>query len=109
MKRWLLLILSIMLLVASLGLLFLLNTGIISFDRPYVYNFSGQLHSSVPALAFTNANLVPMEGETILTGQTLVVQDGLIADLGPSGQVAIPAGAEVIDAAGKYLLPGLVD
>src|SRR5262249_1839866 len=39
----------------------------------------------------------------------VVVQDGLIRAAGARGRVQIPAGAGVIDASGKTLIPGLVD
>ncbi|MEJ7647887.1 MAG: amidohydrolase [Nakamurella sp.] len=56
-------------------------------------------------LAFTGAHIVPIEGEPF--DGTLVVTDGRISALGPD--VDVPDGAEVIDAAGKWLLPGFVD
>jgi len=37
----------------------------------------------------------------------VVVEDGRIAALGPD--VAVPEGAEVVDAGGRWLLPGLID
>lgn len=39
----------------------------------------------------------------------VLVRDGRIEAVGPAGEVAIPAGAEVVDAAGQWLMPGLVD
>ncbi|MDQ3357325.1 MAG: amidohydrolase [Actinomycetota bacterium] len=56
-------------------------------------------------LAITNAHVVPVEGDSF-TG-TVLVQDGTITDLGVD--VAVPAGAEVVDADGQWVLPGLVD
>ena len=40
---------------------------------------------------------------------TVVVSGQRIAAIGPSGEVAIPGGARVMDASGKYLIPGLWD
>lgn len=40
---------------------------------------------------------------------TVVVVDGKLAAIGPSGTVAIPPGALAIDGRGKYVMPGLVD
>jgi hypothetical protein len=39
----------------------------------------------------------------------VIIQDGRITDVGPRAAVPIPAGAQVIDCTGKYLIPGLVD
>ncbi|GAB3187732.1 amidohydrolase [Nesterenkonia suensis] len=55
--------------------------------------------------AFVHAHIVPIAGAPF--DGTLVVTEGRIAALGP--QVEIPADHEVIDAAGRWVLPGLVD
>lgn len=56
---------------------------------------------------FTNANLVPMDRERVLTDQTVIVHDGIIAAVGRN--LPVPAGATVIDARGRWLSPGLAD
>jgi imidazolonepropionase-like amidohydrolase len=58
-------------------------------------------------LAFTNARVLDVEKGKWLAGQTVVVVGDKIAAVG--AKVAIPAGAEVVDLAGKALVPGLVD
>jgi imidazolonepropionase-like amidohydrolase len=60
------------------------------------------------AIAFRGAHIIPVAGAPIEDG-VIVVQNGLIAAVGPSGAVQIPAGAEVRDLAGKVIMPGLVD
>jgi len=40
---------------------------------------------------------------------TVVIRGAKIAAVGPNDQVQVPAGATVIDAAGKFVLPGIVD
>lgn len=59
--------------------------------------------------AFVNVNVVPMDAERVLNGQTVVVRDGRIVEIGAAEQVKIPDGATRIDGQGKYLMPGLVD
>jgi imidazolonepropionase-like amidohydrolase len=61
------------------------------------------------AVAFVDVNVAPMDREQILTGQTVVVKDGKIVELGAAEKVKAPAGALRIDGRGKYLMPGLVD
>ncbi|WP_040158960.1 amidohydrolase [Nigerium massiliense] len=56
-------------------------------------------------VAITNAHVHPVAGEPF--DGTLVLTDGRIAALG--ADVAVPDGHEVIDAGGRWLLPGLVD
>ncbi|WP_458115474.1 amidohydrolase [Arthrobacter sp. D2-10] len=55
--------------------------------------------------AFINAHVVPIEGEPF--DGTVVMEDGKISALG--ADVAAPEGADVVDAAGRWLLPGFVD
>ncbi|HEX8250223.1 MAG TPA: amidohydrolase family protein [Pyrinomonadaceae bacterium] len=57
--------------------------------------------------AFVGVNVIPMDKERVLQNQTVIVRDGVIAEIGKNAK--IPAGAQVIDGRGKYLIPGLVD
>lgn len=56
--------------------------------------------------AVVGARIVTVSGPTLERG-TVVVQDGVITDVGPDAQV--PAGIWVIDGAGKIVYPGFVD
>jgi imidazolonepropionase-like amidohydrolase len=40
---------------------------------------------------------------------SVVMRGGKIAAVGPDAQVSVPAGATVIDGAGKYVTPGIID
>jgi hypothetical protein len=44
-----------------------------------------------------------------LADAIVVVRDGRITDVGFRGAISIPKGARVIDCAGRFLIPGLVD
>jgi len=57
-------------------------------------------------LAITNAKIVPVAKPTIERG-TIVVRDGIIESVGAN--VSVPAGAQVIDAAGAEVYPGFID
>src|SRR5215469_15459763 len=61
-----------------------------------------------PVIAFTHAEIVDGTGARPKYDQTLVIQNGHIAALGSSRAVKPPAGATIIDAHGKTLLPGFV-
>ena len=56
-------------------------------------------------LAITNAHVVPVDGDPF--EGTVVVEDGVITTLG--ADVAVPDDAEVVDAGGQWVLPGLID
>jgi hypothetical protein len=60
-------------------------------------------------VAFVNVNAIPMNGERILEGQTVVVEGDRITAIGPANEVSIPKGAQLIEASGQYLIPGLAD
>jgi hypothetical protein len=59
--------------------------------------------------AFEHVNVVPMTANRVIFNQNVIVSDGRIMEVGPSGRVSIPADAAVIDGAGRYLMPGLAD
>ncbi|MDT4895527.1 MAG: hypothetical protein QOH25_604 [Acidobacteriota bacterium] len=60
-------------------------------------------------VAFINVNVIPMDKEQVLSGQTVVVRDGRIVEIGSSEKVKVPRGAKRINGQGKYLMPGLID
>lgn len=59
--------------------------------------------------AFVQVNVIPMDTETVLENQTVIVEGDRITAIGPADAVTVPAGAEVIDGNGAYLMPGLAD
>ena len=58
---------------------------------------------------FENVNVIPMDRERVLEGQTVVVRDGRITQIGPAAGTPAPAGATRVDGSGKYLMPGLTE
>ena len=60
------------------------------------------------AYAVANARIVASPGNTIDPG-TVVVRNGMIESVGKSGEVAVPADAEVIDGKGLVVYPGFLD
>ena len=57
---------------------------------------------------FRNVAVVTMDSETVLAARTVVVQGERIATIGDAS-ARIPDGARVIDASGRYLVPGLAE
>ena len=62
--------------------------------------------AAAQTLAITNARLVIGDGSATIEGGTVLVRDGRISAAG--AKVAIPRGAHIIDAQGKWVTPGLV-
>lgn len=57
-------------------------------------------------IAITNGKVYPVSGQPITNG-TVLIRDGVIAAVGAN--VAIPVGAQKIDATGKVVTPGLIN
>jgi predicted amidohydrolase YtcJ len=61
------------------------------------------------SLAITHVTVIDCTGAAAKPNSTVVVTGGLISGVGPSETVKISSGARVIDASGKFLIPGLWD
>jgi len=60
-------------------------------------------------IALVNSRIITMSGDQVIEHGTVIVQGNRIAAVGATSEVAVPAGAKVIDAAGKTVMPGLFD
>src|SRR5919107_252008 len=63
---------------------------------------------SAPSVALTDAKVIDGTGRPALLHQTVLLQNGRITQVGAVKKVKVPAGAQVINCAGKTLIPGLV-
>jgi hypothetical protein len=68
-----------------------------------------QKNSSSGVTALTHANIIDATGSPVLDNMTVVIKGNRIVTVDKSSKVSIPANASVIDASGKYLIPGLWD
>ena len=60
-------------------------------------------------LAFTHVTVIDMTGTQPISDMTVVVTGNRLTDVGQFGKVRIPKGAQIINATGKFLIPGLWD
>lgn len=60
-------------------------------------------------VAFTGARIVTMRGDEVIEDGTIVVEGNRITAIGPRASVRPPSGAQVVDVAGKTIIPGLFD
>src|SRR5690606_35767707 len=58
-------------------------------------------------VVFTGVSVIPMDRDTVLPDQTVIVENGRITSVG-AAQPA-PAGATTVDGRGKFLMPGLAE
>ena len=66
-------------------------------------------NQTTPPLVITNVSVVDPEADTLLSGQTVVIEQGRITTLAANDSLTIPEGAQQIDGSGKFLIPGLWD
>jgi hypothetical protein len=59
--------------------------------------------------AITGARLFDPQTHAVRTGTTILIDGNRIATVGADGSVEVPPGAEMIEAAGRMVLPGLWD
>ena len=60
-------------------------------------------------IVFSGVNVIPMDSERVLENQDVVVSDGKITAMGATSKVKFSKGALIVDAKGKYLIPGLAE
>jgi imidazolonepropionase-like amidohydrolase len=61
------------------------------------------------SIVIRGVTVVDVESGERRRDQAVVIQGGRIADVGPSATVPTPIGAQVVNGAGKFLIPGLWD
>jgi len=60
------------------------------------------------SIVLKGAKIITISGEPIKDA-VMIIQNGKIQSLGSLGEIEIPSDAEIIDASGKVIMPGLVD
>jgi imidazolonepropionase-like amidohydrolase len=60
-------------------------------------------------LALTHVSVFDGSGRALAPNQTIVVQDSLVTAVFPTGSRTLPAGLEVLNLTGRYVIPGLID
>ena len=82
--------------------------ALLSASRLAAQDTDSVISVHAPLIALTHAKLIDGTGTPPREDQTIIVRDGHIAAVGPSAEVAVPAGAQTLDLTGKSVLPGLV-
>src|SRR5262245_15199415 len=71
-----------------------------------VISVSTAAHAQTTALR--GARVIDGTGDAAIDNATIVIRDGRIVSIGPSVGAPVPGDAEVIDYAGKTIIPGLI-
>ena len=64
---------------------------------------------AAPPLVLQHVAVIVGDGSTTLGDATLLIRDGRIAQVDPSGTLKPPVGSQIVDASGKFAIPGLWD
>lgn len=71
--------------------------------------FSQEVIEKDREVVFKAVNVVPMDSEKVLENQVVVIKNGKIQSIGNGKRAKYRRNALVIDAQGKYLIPGLAE
>jgi cytosine/adenosine deaminase-related metal-dependent hydrolase len=69
----------------------------------------GRTDPKQKALVLTHITIIDITGGAPKPDMTVIITGAHITDLGEAGKVSVPQGGRVIDAGGKFLIPGLWD
>lgn len=67
------------------------------------------ISSAQREIVFRSVNVIPMDLERIMERQDVVIRNGVITAMGNTGKVNYGRDAFIIEANGKYLMPGLAE
>ncbi len=87
-------------------LFFLLSLHAVVAISQETFPVNGVADKRTGVVAFTNASIVK-DAQTTISKGTMVIREGKIVAVGT--QVAIPAGATLIDCKGKFIYPSFID
>ena len=68
---------------------------------------------ALPQLVLTGGTVIDVtnwgNSARDLPNAVVIIRDGMVSEVGPSGEVQIPKGSRILDCTGKFLIPGLID
>ena len=71
--------------------------------------FAAPVLANEGTIAFVGATIIDGTNAEPLEDGVLVVTEGRVRSVGPRSQVTLPAGTEVVDVSGKFIMPGLIN
>lgn len=61
-----------------------------------------------PAVVLRGVRIIDGTGAEPQANRSIIIRDGRITDIGPAGEIAIPADARVLDLSGHSVIPGII-
>jgi imidazolonepropionase-like amidohydrolase len=80
-----------------------------ALDKAFAASLTKLGKKPAGAVVYKHARVLDVEHGKWLADQSVVVRGDSIVAVGPTAKVAVPERAEVVDLAGKAILPGLID
>jgi imidazolonepropionase-like amidohydrolase len=65
--------------------------------------------AAAQVIVLTRATVIDGSGAPPEKDMTIVIENGRIRDMGPSSKIPTPAGANVVDLSGKFIVPGIIN
>ena len=59
--------------------------------------------------AIVGGRIIDGTGRDPINNGTILIEDGVIQSVGPAGSVTVPIDAQRLDAAGRTVMPGIID
>ena len=75
----------------------------------FCFSAPASLLAQARPIAIVGGTLIDGTGRAAVTDSVVIISGGRFEEVGKRGEITIPQGAEVIDAKGKSILPGLID
>lgn len=60
-------------------------------------------------IAITDANIINTNDGKVTTNAVIIIENGIIKEIGKSDKIKIPENAQLVDAKAKWIMPGLID
>ncbi len=74
-----------------------------------IFSLTQEKNGAFPITAITHVNVIDVTGSPVRSDMTIIIEGNRITILDKTAKVRIPKTAFVINASGKYLIPGLWD
>lgn len=75
----------------------------------YILLLCSTIIAQTKIISFENVNVIPMNTDTIITNQRVIIANGKISKIEPATKAITNHIDVTIEASGKYLIPGLVE
>jgi hypothetical protein len=93
---------------ALIALLLILPVLLLAQSPALLLSQSNDSRQTAP-LVLAHVTVIDVSGGPSKSNMTVVIRGDRISDIGKAGEVLVPPGATVLDASGKFLIPGLWD